>query len=81
MLRVLVLLGALLGAAAFAPAPRAGAKAALRASTLDERPATLAWDDKAKWLEQCNAGGVVSWYDAGLRLTAPAAAELSLIHI
>ena len=45
------------------------------ASTLDERPAALAWDDNAKWLEQCKSGGVVSWYDAGLRLTAAAAAE------
>ena len=69
MLRVLVLLGALLGASAFAPAPRAARGAAVRASTLDERPAALAWDDNAKWLEQCKASGVVSWFDAGLRLS------------
>ena len=32
--------------------------------------AGLAWDDNAKWLAKCK-GGVVSWYDAGLRLTEP----------
>ena len=33
--------------------------------------AGLAWDDNAKWLAKCKSGGVVSWYDAGLRLTEP----------
>ena len=31
----------------------------------------LAWDANAAWLEQCSTSGVVSWYDVGLRLTAP----------
>ena len=29
----------------------------------------LAWNDKTAWLEQCEVSGVVSWFDAGLRLT------------
>ena len=28
----------------------------------------LAWNDNAAWLERCEASGVVSWFDAGLRL-------------
>ena len=35
--------------------------------------AALAWDANAAWLARCARGGVVSWYDAGLRLTDEAA--------
>ena len=46
--------------------------AVLRAAGGEPAPAaiSLAWDDNAAWLEACKADGVVSWYDAGLRLTA-----------
>ena len=40
-----------------------------RSNTAAQVPA-LRWDDNARWLETCKAKGVVSWYDAGLRLTA-----------
>ena len=63
-MRVLVLLGVLLGAAAFAPAARSARHGVVRA-------ASLGWDDNAKWLEQCKSGGVASWYDAGLRSRRP----------
>ena len=46
------------------PAPAAAAAAPAGFAALN-----LAWDDNAAWLEQCKTGGVVSWYDAGLRLT------------
>ena len=46
--------------------------AVLRAAGGEPAPAaiSLAWDDNAAWLEACKADGAVSWYDAGLRLTA-----------
>ena len=52
--------------------------AALRAAAGDAAPSAapaappaLAWDDTAAWLDACEGAGVVSWFDAGLRLTEP----------
>ena len=52
----------------------AGTAAAFRSapsSRLARAPVSmsLAWDGNAQWLETCKADGVVSWFDAGLRLT------------
>ena len=54
------------GAAPAAAAPAAAAPAAPTAAATGGK---LAWNDNAKWLEQCKASGVVSWFDAGLRLS------------
>ena len=88
--RCLVLASVLHAADAFTPAgfarqalaPRATERApagvsspsgtALCAASTDD---DLAWDANAEWLEQCSTSGVVSWYDVGLRLTAPETAS------
>ena len=41
-------------------------------------PLPLAWDDNAAWLEACQSSGVLSWYDAGLRLAAAEKATAAL---
>ena len=58
--------------AAAASAGAAELEHAPRAASAD---GDLAWDANAAWLEQCSTSGVVSWYDVGLRLTAPETAS------
>ena len=44
-------------------------------------PANLAWDDNAAWLAACKSSGVASWYDSGLRLTAPVEPETRAVGV
>ena len=59
-----------LGARAFAPSTGPRALGARARSIVQTTTYALEWDDNAFWLEACEELGVVSWYDAGLRLTA-----------
>ena len=75
MMRLLV---CALGVRAFAPSTSNPRPLSARARSVVYSSMGLEWNDNAFWLEACEELGVVSWYDAGLRLTdesAPAAPE------
>ena len=70
----LTLLCVQLGTDAFTPSTKL---VQMRPRSKLEAAAALEWDDNVKWLDQCQKKQVVSWYDAGLRLTKPAASSSS----
>ena len=70
----LTLLCLQLGTDAFTPSTKL---VQMRPRSKLEAAAALEWDDNVKWLDQCQKKQVVSWYDAGLRLTKPAASSSS----
>ena len=70
----LTLLCLQLGTDAFTPSTKL---VQMRPRSKLEAAAALEWDDNVKWLDQCQKKQVVSWYDAGLRLTKPAASSFS----